>query len=103
MPIFEFKCVQCGKKFSQLIGMTADSSEPACPKCASTDLVKLVSRFSRPRSEEERLDSLEDAALSGDMDDPANARRWANEMGDEMGEDIGEDFGECLEEDNECW
>ncbi len=101
MPIFEFKCARCGQKFSQLIGMTADSSDPACPNCASTGLTRLVSRFSRPRSEEQRLDSLEDAALSGDMDDAGSARRWAKEMGDEMGEDIGEDFEEYLDDDDE--
>src|SRR5664279_4481386 len=98
MPMFEFKCMRCGKKFAQLVGMTTDSSQPACPKCGSVELSKLISRFSRLRSEDEKLDSIESAAMSADMDDPANMHKWAKEMGEEMGDDVGEDFEGYLDE-----
>lgn len=42
MPVFEFEC-GCGKRFADLVGMTADSGT-ACPGCHSTDVRKLVSR-----------------------------------------------------------
>lgn len=98
MPVFEFRCLGCGVKFSQLVGMTADSRDPACPKCGSGELAKLVSRFTRARGEDEKLDALEDAALVGDMDDPKSVRRWMGEMASEMGDDLGEDLDEYLDE-----
>jgi len=99
MPLFEFRCSGCGKKFSQLVGMTADSSEPRCPRCGSVEVSKLISRFSRVRSEDEVFESLEDAAMAGDMDDPRSMSKLVREMGKELGEDGGEDFEEMLEQE----
>lgn len=42
MPIFEYECNKCGVKFEEII--LADET-PTCPKCKSTDVYKLVSRF----------------------------------------------------------
>lgn len=98
MPLFEFRCSGCGKRFSQLIGMTADSSDPHCPKCGSTRANKLISRFSRVRSEDERLDSLEDAAFAGGAEDPASMRKLMKEMGSELEDEGGEDFDELMDE-----
>ncbi len=98
MPLFEFRCSRCKKKFAQLIGMTADSRQPACPACGSDEVVKLVSRFIRARSEDETLDSLEESALSADMDDPRSVRKWFKEMGKAMDEEGGDEFEEYLEE-----
>jgi putative FmdB family regulatory protein len=33
MPIYEFECAQCGNRFEELLGSTAES--PACPECGS--------------------------------------------------------------------
>ena len=40
MPIFEYQCRGCGDQFEALV---RKSDTPACPKCASTDLEKLLS------------------------------------------------------------
>ena len=99
MPIFEYVCNDCSRKFSALVGVVADAQPPACPKCGSADLKKLVSRFARVRSEDEALDSLADAADSADMEDPRALRRFMKEMGGAMGEDMdGEDFEEMMEQ-----
>ena len=97
MPVFEFRCSRCGKKFSKLIGMTADSTAPACPTCGTTEVKKLISRFSRIKSDDERLDDFEDAAFAAE-DDPRAARRLMSEMGKELGEDSDEDFDELIDE-----
>jgi putative FmdB family regulatory protein len=96
MPLFEYRCDDCAAKFSLLVGMTADSKDPECPKCGSANARKLVSRFLRIRSEDEKLDSLEDAAM-GDMDNPAAMGKLMREMGKDLGED-GEDMDEYLDE-----
>lgn len=40
MPIFEYTCRSCGQDFEALV---RSGSTPACPKCAATDLERLIS------------------------------------------------------------
>ena len=47
MPIFEYQCEACGKKFEQLVRSSAE--KPAgCPKCGGKKLSKQFSSFSAP-------------------------------------------------------
>ena len=78
--------------------MTADSKEPACKHCGSREVTRLISRFSRTRSEDEKLDALEGAALAADTDDPRAAHHLMGEMAREMGEDLDEDVDEIVDE-----
>ena len=80
--------------------LTPASSQPACKFCKSAELEQLYSRFSSPKSEEQRLESLADpTSLAGlDENDPASVARWMKKMGKEMGEDVGEDFDQIAEE-----
>jgi putative FmdB family regulatory protein len=45
MPLFEFKCAECGAIFEQLIRSTRNSLEIVCPSCKSTETQKLLSGF----------------------------------------------------------
>ena len=75
--------------------------DPVCQHCGGKDLRKLVSRVAVLRSEESRMDSLENpSALAGlDESDPASMARWMKKMGQEMGEDFeGEDMDAMIEE-----
>lgn len=101
MPIYEFQCLQCKKKFSELIGVVYKEDEISCPKCGGKKLKKLISRFSFFKSEEEKLESLVDPSKIGDMNDPKNLKKWAKRLGKEMGEDLPEDFDEELEKAEE--
>ncbi len=98
MPLYDFRCVSCERRFTKLVGMTADSAAPVCPKCGSSNVKKLISRFARVRSEDQVLDSLEDAALTHDLEDPRSARRWMKEVGSQMADDGEDDIGEMMEE-----
>ena len=40
MPIFDYSCRACGRKFEALVLKT---TVPACPECQSQDLEKLLS------------------------------------------------------------
>jgi putative FmdB family regulatory protein len=99
MPIYEYACSACKKKMSFLV-LTPSSFHPVCRYCKSPDLEQLYSRFSSPKSEEQRLESLADpSSLAGlDENDPASVARWMKKMGKEMGEDVGEDFDQIAEE-----
>ena len=46
MPIYEFKCQECGHSFEELVRMTSTVSEVVCPNCGSKLIRKQVSLFS---------------------------------------------------------
>jgi hypothetical protein len=80
--------------------LTPASFQPVCKHCKGTELEQLYSRFSSPKSEEQRMESLADPSSLGGLDenDPASMARWMKKMGKEMGEDMGEDFDQIAEE-----
>ena len=47
MPIFEYRCKDCGSEFETLVRA---STTPECPKCASISLDKLLSVPAAPVS-----------------------------------------------------
>lgn len=99
MPLFEYVCGQCGRKFTWLVGMVADPKPPTCDRCGATNATrKEVSRFARIRSEEQALDDLADPSSMGDLDDPATMKRWAKEMGSELGEGLGDEFDDYADD-----
>ena len=42
MPIYEYRCNQCGEDFEKLV---YGSTTVACPKCSSQDIKKKLSAF----------------------------------------------------------
>ncbi|MBI3947739.1 MAG: zinc ribbon domain-containing protein [Armatimonadetes bacterium] len=97
MPIYEYRCLRCSRRFSHLHGVVAEAPALECPRCHGTDLRRLISRVSVLRSEDDMLDAL-DPGRFGDMEDPASMRRWARTLGKEMGDELGDDFEEGLDE-----
>jgi len=99
MPIYEYRCMKCRRRMSMLV-MAPSSFEPECKYCKSTELEQLFSRFSSPKSEDRRLESLADpSSLAGlDENDPASVARWMKKMGKEMGEDFDGDIDQMAEE-----
>jgi len=45
MPIFEYRCQDCGTKFEKLV-RNSDTSGPECPSCGTEHLSKELSTFS---------------------------------------------------------
>ena len=100
MPIYEYRCRQCRKKFEHIHLSTGSTETACCPHCQSRELDRLISRVRVMKSEESRLESLADPSkLSGfDEKDPQSVARWMKKMGKEMGEDMGEDIDQVVEE-----
>jgi len=99
MPIYEYKCANCGRISSVLTRTYGAPDQLVCSKCGKPDLRRLVSRFAVVRSEESRLEAMADPSAFADVDenDPRSVARWAKRMGREMGEDLGEEFDEMVE------
>ena len=46
MPIFEFRCLECGDIFEKLFMNSNDEVDMSCPHCKSQSLERVVSRAS---------------------------------------------------------
>ena len=102
MPIYEYRCPECGKKFSALIGMTSEPDDERCPHCGAGRGERLVSRFSRLRTEDDRVDELaDDLELMGEPESPTEMRQMVREMGKAMDEDMSSEMEEMFEADME--
>ncbi|HUI27898.1 MAG TPA: zinc ribbon domain-containing protein [Candidatus Kryptonia bacterium] len=101
MPIYEYRCRKCRKRFSVLTLRVSETPNPVCNKCGSTAADRLLSRFAMPKSEEARLDAMADPSNLGGLDenDPKSVARWMRKMGKQMGDDLGgEDFDQMMDE-----
>ncbi len=93
MPIYEFRCEDCGKVSDFLVRSVSEPLDPVCTYCKSRRMTRLISRVRVIRSEESRLESLADPSRWGGLDenDPASVARWMKKMGREMGEDVSDE------------
>lgn len=99
MPLYEYRCQTCGRRFTLLVRSFDPPETPPCERCQSTATQRLVARVALLRSEASRMEALADPAhLAGlDENDPASVGRWMRRMGHEMGEDLGPEFGEMVD------
>ncbi len=104
MPIYEYRCGDCGRRFSVFWRTFSDVNEEKimCKRCGSDDVRRLVSRVRVVRSEDSRLEDLSDPTAWGDLDenDPKSMgrfmRKMMSEIGDEAG-DLGPEFEEVVD------
>jgi putative FmdB family regulatory protein len=100
MPIYEYFCPNCNGRFQKLVRGFSDPTDLACPRCASTEVQRAVSRVAVLKSEESRADALADPSMFAGLDetDPRSIARWAKKLGKELGEEAGEDWDSMVEE-----
>ncbi len=46
MPLYEYRCKDCGSEFEKMIRFTEANQLPACPKCESLNTQKKLSHVS---------------------------------------------------------
>lgn len=101
MPIYEFRCMDCGKKSEIITFRVSEEVAPSCTHCGSEAMSRLMSRVRVRLSEETRMERLADPSRLGGLDenDPKSMARWMKAMSHEMGEDFeGEDVDSMIEE-----
>jgi putative FmdB family regulatory protein len=100
MPIYEYRCKDCGRISEFLLIKTDETFIPQCKRCKSKKMSRVLSKVRVVRSEESRMESLADPSKWGGLDekDPKSMARWMKRMGKEMGEDMGEDMDQMVDE-----
>jgi len=48
MPIYEFRCNQCGQRLEKLCSIDQSSAKLPCPACSAAELYRVMSGFSSP-------------------------------------------------------
>ena len=85
MPIYEYRCTDCHRKFEQIVLRGKALDDATCPRCGSSAVERLLSSFSLAGIRKKSDDNLDDefgGADAGFEDDFG---------GDDLGAD--EDFG----------
>jgi len=100
MPIYEYRCNDCGKISEFLLIKTDETFIPQCKRCKSKKMSRVLSKVRVIRSEESRMESLADPSKWSGFDekDPKSMARWMKRMGKEMGEEMGEDVDQMVDE-----
>jgi len=98
MPIYQYRCLNCHKRFEIFMSYAEYGTRPVlCTHCSSENVLRRIGRIRIAKSEESRLDDLADpSALAGLEDDPRELGRMMRKMSREMGEDMGPEFDEVI-------
>ncbi len=101
MPIYEYRCTNCGQKARKLwrAFSAVDEASLQCPRCGAHQFQRLISRVAVVRPEESHLEDLADPdSLAGlDEEDPRSLGRWLRKMSREMGEEMPPEFDEVID------
>ena len=98
VPLYEYKCRDCGTSFTLLIGVVAEDDDERCAKCGSANIVRIPSRVQRARSEDERLDELADRVdRMGEPETYREMREQIREAGEALDDSAADEMEEMLE------
>lgn len=69
MPIYEYRCADCGKRTSALL-RSFDAPDPPCAICGSAKVHRLVSTFATRRPDDaDDFGGMDDMNMDAGMDD----------------------------------
>jgi len=98
MPIYEFKCQDCGSVSSIFTKSIGASYQARCQHCGSRSLERAVSRFAYRRSEQAILEEYgaEPQRLDG-WKDPRQIGRWTERKFRESGVEMPQEAREMID------
>ena len=100
MPLFEYRCDNCNLRNTLLVYSWSKDSDRACQHCNSSNLTKLISKFTQGRSWGESLGWVPGGETLTDVneDDPHSIDQFMGRIKGEMGGQVTPDFNEMRQE-----
>ena len=100
MPIYEYRCQECGRISGFLVLNLKEPFSPVCERCGSRSLERVLSRVHVRLSEETKMERLADPSQWSGLDesDPKSMARFMKKMGQEMGEDYPGEVEQMVDE-----
>jgi len=97
MPIYEYRCTACSRKFEQIVLRGRALEEACCPGCGSADVERLLSSFSMSGVSRKSEESFDDDFDAPDDDLAGGLGEESLEGEDDLG--LGGAEGEEEDED----
>ena len=98
MPIYEFKCQDCGRLSSVFVKRMRSSYRARCQHCGGRNLKRTVSRFAYHKSEQSILEEhgSEPKRLE-DYKDPRQIGRWVERKFSEQGLEVPDETRKMID------
>ena len=99
MPLYEFRCDECKKRFDVFLTYTEyDHYQASCPACGTMKVRRYIRRVRVSRGDDTRLASLADDGNLDALDsDPRALGRMMRQMKNEVGaDDLPGEFDEVV-------
>ena len=99
MPIYEYKCGECGRLSSVFIRSMSSEAEPKCQHCGSARLERALSKFAYHKTQQQVLEQYGDPYHDNDVEyrDPRQIGRWVERKFDEFGMDLPSEAREMID------
>ena len=98
MPIYEFKCRECGRLTSVFVRNMGASGEPTCQHCGGRRLERVVSRFAYRKSEQTILDEYgSEPKRLEDYKEPRQIGRWVERKFQQYGMDVPDEARKMID------
>lgn len=99
MPNYEFRCLDCTKRFEKFYTFSEyGQTAVTCPHCESTNVQRVISRVRVSHGETVYLENMADPLALGSVDkDPRSLGKMMKKMSQQIGQDMGGEFNEVVD------
>ena len=97
MPIYEYKCRDCGRLTSVFVKSVGSSPDARCKACGSKKLERALSAFAYHRSASAIGADLDEPKRLEDYKDPRQIGRWTERKFQEYGVDMPKEAREMID------
>lgn len=98
MPIYEYRCDECGRLTSVFTKSMSAEADATCTHCGSRKLSRALSRFAYHKSEQRVLEEVgEHPGRLEDYKDPRQIGRWAERKFAEYGMELPDEARQMID------
>ena len=101
MPIYEYRCDDCGRVTSIFLRSISSKVEARCEHCDSESVSRLISKVNHVRTEQDVIDKFGAPGLGGRPEDayrdPRQIGRWVEKRFEEYGMEVPEETREMID------